>query len=90
MAELQKTQKILHDSSGSPNINKKRKRIFWGLVYSQFEQRIIMPIIEFAENVNRQNAGRDKLTFPENQYHAPDQTTFFWQLNSFRSIAYPD
>jgi hypothetical protein len=59
---------------------KKEKEDFLRLVYSQFEQTIIAPIIEFAEKVNLQYAGKDKLTFPANQYVAPDQTTFFWKL----------
>lgn len=59
---------------------KKEKEDFLRLVYSQFEQTIIAPIIEFAEKVNLQYAGKDKLTFPVNQYVAPDQTTFFWKL----------
>lgn len=60
---------------------KKEKEDFVSLVYSQFERTIIAPIIEFAEKINQQYAGRDKLAFTENQYHAPDQTIFFWQLN---------
>jgi serine/threonine protein kinase len=59
---------------------KKEKEDFLRLVYSQFEQTIIAPIIEFAEKVNLQYAGKDKLTFSANQYVAPDQTTFFWKL----------
>lgn len=59
---------------------KKEKEDFIRLVYSQFEQTIINPIIEFAEKVNLQYAGKNKLSFSENQYHAPEQTTFFWKL----------
>lgn len=60
---------------------KKEKDDFLRLVYSQFEQSIISPIIEFAEKVNLQYAGKDKLTFPANQYISSNQTTFFWKMN---------
>lgn len=53
---------------------------FIRLVRSQFEQSILSPIIEFAETVNGQYAGKDKLTFPANQYTAPGQTKFYWKL----------
>lgn len=59
---------------------KKEKEDFLKLVYSQFEQTIIAPIIEYAEKVNLKYAGKDKLTFPTNQYVAPDQKNFFWKL----------
>lgn len=59
---------------------KKKKEDFLKLVYSQFEQTIIAPIIEFAKKVNLQYAGKDKLTFSENQYVSPDQVNFFWKM----------
>jgi len=51
------------------------------LVYSQYEQTILAPVIEFAEKINLQYAGKDKLTFPENQYVSRGQSKFFWKLN---------
>ncbi len=60
---------------------KKEKEDFLKLIYSQFEQTIIAPIIEFAEKINSQYAGKDKLTFPKNQYVMPDQTIFFWKMD---------
>lgn len=59
---------------------KKEKEDFLKLVYSQFEQTIITPIVEFAEKVNLQYAGKDKLTFPTNQYFDFTTPTFFWKL----------
>lgn len=60
---------------------KKEKEDFLKLVYSQFEQTIITPIVEFVEKVNLQYAGRDKLTFSTNQYVVPEQKNFTWTLN---------
>ena len=60
---------------------KKEKEEFLKLIFFQFEQTIITPIIEFVEKINLQYAGKDKLTFPKNQYVAPEQTTLFWKLN---------
>lgn len=59
---------------------KKERENFIRLVYSQFEQTIINPIIEFAKKVNQQYAGKDKLIFSDNQHHSSDQTTFFWKM----------
>lgn len=59
---------------------KKEREDFIRLVHSQFEQTIISPIIEFAEKVNQQYAGKDKLTFCDNPYHSSDQKTFFWEM----------
>lgn len=60
---------------------RKEKEEFLRLINAQFTQTIIAPIIEFAERINAQYAGKEKLTFPANQYTAPHQTTFFWKLN---------
>lgn len=60
---------------------RKHKEDFLRLVYSQFEQTIIAPIVEFAEKINLQYAGKDKLTFPANQYVSPQQSTFSFKLN---------
>lgn len=59
---------------------KKEKEDYLKLVYSQFEQVIIAPIVEFTKKVNLQYAGKDKLTFSENQYVMPYQTNFFWKM----------
>lgn len=59
---------------------RKEKENFLRLIFSQFEQTIIAPIIEFAEKVNLQYAGKDKLTFPANQYVQFNQD-FFWKMN---------
>lgn len=60
---------------------KKEKEDYLKLVYSQYEQTILAPVIEFAEKINQQYAGKDKLAFPENQYVSPGQSKFFWKLN---------
>jgi len=60
---------------------KKEKEDHVKLVYSQFQQNIIDPIIDFAERVNLQYAGKDKLTFPKNLYFDPNKTKFSWKLN---------
>lgn len=59
----------------------KEKEDYLKLVYSQYEQTILAPIIEFTEKINLQYAGKDKLTFPENQYASSGQSKFFWKLN---------
>lgn len=59
----------------------KEKEDHLKLIYSQYEQTILAPVIEFAEKINLQYAGKDKLTFPENQYVSRGQSKFFWKLN---------
>lgn len=61
--------------------NKKEKRDFVKLVHSQYMQMIIKPIVEFAEKVNNDYAGKDKFTYPENQYFDENQPVFCWKLN---------
>lgn len=58
----------------------KEKEEFLKLVHSQFEQTIISPIIEFAEKVNLQYAGNDKLNFTQNHYIDFTNPSFFWKL----------
>lgn len=59
----------------------KEREDYLKLVYSQYEQTILAPVIEFAEKINLQYAGKEKLTFPENQYVSHGQSKFFWKLN---------
>ena len=59
----------------------KEKEDYLKLVYSQYEQAILAPVIEFAEKINLQYAGKEKLTFPENQYTPRGQSKFFWKLH---------
>ena len=59
----------------------KEKEYRLKLFYSQYEQTILAPVIEFAEKINLQYTGKDKLTFPESQYFFRGQSKFFWKLN---------
>ena len=59
---------------------KKEKENFLKLVYSQYKQTILAPVIEFAEKVNLQYAGKEKITFPKEQQVCPDQSKFYWKL----------
>lgn len=58
----------------------KEKEDFLKLVFAQIKQIIVMPIAEFAEEINRQYAGKDKLRFDGDICPPADKTFFYWKL----------
>lgn len=58
----------------------KEKEEFLKLIFSQIEQTIIAPIYEFTDEVNKQYAGKDKLSFTGDICPLADQTSFHWEL----------
>ena len=59
----------------------KQKSNFCKLVYSQFENTIIGPIVNFAEKVNSQYAGSMKITFSQSSY-TTNNSHFSWKMNT--------
>lgn len=59
----------------------KEKSDFCALVYSQFENTIIAPIINFVEKVNSQYAGSAKITFAKSGYTPYKKELFSWKMD---------
>lgn len=58
---------------------KKEKLDFCKLVYSQYENTVISPIVEFIERVNSSYAGKDKIEYPQKMYTDFAKSRFFWK-----------
>ena len=59
----------------------REKNSFCKLVYSQFENTIIAPIVDFAEKVNTMYAGSDKIEFPKHSGIMPHREKISWKLS---------
>ena len=59
----------------------KEKSDFCKLVYSQFENTVLAPLITFIEKVNVKYAGSTKITFPQNGQAAYSREKFSWKMN---------
>lgn len=59
----------------------KEKSDFCKLVRSQFENTVIVPIINFVEKINSQYAGGAKITFLQSSYTTSNMEHFSWEMN---------
>ena len=79
----QKNEEDIERQKRDADIEKEKKdrSHFIKSVYSQYIQTIIRPIIEFADKVNAQYAGTDKLTYSKIPIENDEKTDHYWKLD---------